>query len=152
MTSSPIASSASDRSTGGASGSGPSTYGVYRDRRVSRRLALAIDRLATPRLLADLARQVQALQGELDGTGPLAVFRGAEPCADLVVQLGLPQRGQAGQHVPGRDLLAGGHDRPTLDRGDQEPEVDAPEVRADGLRGRRAQQVVEDLVLVALLA
>src|SRR3954449_1494739 len=101
MTSSPIASSASDRSTGGASGSGPSTYGVYRDRRVSRRLALAIDRLAAPRLLADPTSQVQALQGELDRGRPLAVVRRAEPDADLVVQLRLTQRRQTLQHVPG---------------------------------------------------
>src|SRR4051794_35421924 len=113
-----MASSASARSTGGASGSGPSTYGVYLDR-ANRRLRLAIDRLAVARLLADPARQVQALQRQLDRRGPLTVVRRAEARADLVVQLGLAERGKPGQHVAGRDLLAGGHHGPAVDRVDQ---------------------------------
>src|SRR6188508_3090363 len=99
MTSSPIASSASARSTGGASGSGPSVYGVYRVRRANRRLGLAIDRLAASGLLADPTGQVQPLQRELDRRGPLTVVRGTEPGADLVVELGLPQRRQTGQDI-----------------------------------------------------
>src|SRR5262245_15295870 len=49
----------------------------------------AIDGLPAAGLLADLARQVEPLERELDGAGALAVVGGADPVADLVGQLGL---------------------------------------------------------------
>src|ERR1044071_7733760 len=131
MTSSPMASSASARSTGGASGAPPS----YRLKRLARvgGFLRAIDRLGPVGVLAHAAREVEALERELDGAGALAVVGGTEAVADLVVELGLPQHRQSGEEVARRHLLAGGDHRAGLDRLHEQAEVEAAQVGADGL-------------------
>src|SRR4051812_22414571 len=113
---------------------------------------LPIDGLPAAGLLADLASEVEALERQLDGTGPLAVVAGLEPLAHIVVELGLAEHGQPGQEVARGDLLAGRHHLTRLDPVHQEGEVEPTEVVADGLGGRRAEQVGEDLSLATLLA
>src|SRR5690349_12900187 len=115
MTSSPMASSASARSTGGASGSPPSYF-------LKRVLSLAIDSLGSVGVLADLAREVKALERELDGAGPLTVVLGVEPVAHVVVQLGLTQYGKAREEIDRGDAVAGGDHPAVLDRVDEQRE------------------------------
>src|SRR3954453_543560 len=115
-------------------------------------VALSINGLPAPGLLADLAGQVETLERELDRAGPLAVVGGVDPVADVVVQLGLPEHRQPGEEVAGGDLLTGGDQHPALERVDQQREVEAAEDVPDRLRGRRPQEMGEDLVLAALLA
>src|SRR3954470_10064196 len=111
-----------------------------------------IHRLPAAGLLADLPGEVEALERELDGPRTLAVVLGVEAVADLVVEVGLPEHGQAHQEVARRHLLAGSDHLAGLDPVDEQGEVDAPEVSADGLGDRGPQQVREDLELASLLA
>src|SRR6201997_3755323 len=99
MTSWPICSSASRRSTGGASGSGPPVYAEYRDE-----WPLAIDGLALPGHLVDSLGQVQSLQRELQCRRALALGFRAQLVRDLVDHR---QPRHRGQHVLGRHPLAG---------------------------------------------
>ena len=71
--------------------------------------------------------------------GPVGVR--AEPVQHLVVEVGLAQHRQPGEEVARRDLLAGGDQCPLLDGVDEQREVDAAQVLADGLGGGGAQQV-----------
>src|SRR6187397_1900507 len=120
-----MASSASARSTGGASGSPPS----YRLNRVLFfMVASSVDGLRAVGVLADLAGEVETLERELDRAGTLAVVGGAKAVADLVVELGLAQHRQAGEEVAGGDTLAGRHHRARLDGVDEQREVEAAEV------------------------
>src|SRR6478735_1724670 len=154
MTSSPMASSASARSTGGARGSPPS----YRLNLVlffmtdSSIAGSPVDGLRAVGVLADLAGEVEALERELDRARTLAVVGGAEAVAHLVVELGLPEHRQPGEEVAGGHPLAGRHHGAGLDRVDEQREVEAAEVLADGLGGGGAEQVGEHLGLAALLA
>src|SRR5258707_12200188 len=72
----PICSSASRRSTGGASGSGPPVYAEYRDECPCR--CLAIDGFALSGHLVDALGQIPRLQSQFDGGGALAVGRSAD--------------------------------------------------------------------------
>src|SRR4029079_509542 len=99
-------------------------------------VVLAIDGLPAAGLLADLPREVQTLEGELDGAGPLAVVPGIEPVTHLVVEVGLAEDRKAHQEVTGRDLPAGGDHLAGLDPVDEQGEVDAAEVPTDRLRRR----------------
>src|SRR6188472_3935656 len=54
----------------------------------SEELVSAIDGLPAAGLLADLPREIEPLEGELDGPGALAVVPRVEAVADLVVQIG----------------------------------------------------------------
>src|SRR5262249_30971296 len=111
MTSCPICSRASRRSTGGASGSGPPVYAEYRDE-----CPLAINGLALPGHLVDSLGQVQGLQRELQCRGTLAFGFGLELFRDFVYH-GQPR--YRGQHVLGRHPLACRHRRPGLYGGHQ---------------------------------
>src|SRR6478672_9077128 len=81
MTSWPICSSASLRSTGGASGSGPPVYREYRDECPCR--CLAIDGFAFAGYLVDPLGQIQRLQRQFDGGRALAVGLCAETLLNL---------------------------------------------------------------------
>src|SRR3954454_7959262 len=107
----------------------------------------AIDGLRAVGVLADLASEVEAFERELDRSGARTVRGRVEPVAHVVVELGLTQHRQPGEEVTGGDLLAGGDHRTGLDRVDQQAEVEASEVVADGLGGGGAEQVGEHLGL-----
>src|ERR1700742_4813591 len=144
MTSCPICSSASRRSTGGASGSGPPVYAEYREE-----CPLAINGLALPGHLVDSLGQVQGLQCELQCRGALAFGFGVELFRDLVDDR---QPRHRGQHVLGRHPLARRHRRTRLDRGHQRADVDATENPRSGIGGRAAQQMFEHRLFTAFLA
>src|SRR3954470_7269090 len=98
---------------------------------VTGKASSAIDDFPAPGLLADLAGQVQPLESELDGPGPLAVVAGVEPVADLVVAVGLAEDRQAHHEGAGRDLLTRGHHLAGPDPVDEQREVDAAKVTPD---------------------
>src|SRR5487761_2405033 len=152
MTSSETDLSASARSTGGASGSGPPAYRPYRDllRRLASRGPLAIQRLPVAGVLGDPARQVEALQRQLARARPLAGGGGAEALRQGVVRP--VQVRQRVDELSRRDLLAGRHGDGPVERLDERAEVDAPVQLAYGLGGRHPQEVVEDVALAALLS
>src|SRR6202012_4735816 len=101
MTSCPICSRASRRSTGGASGSGPPVYAEYRDE-----CPLAIDGFAFPGHLVDALGQVECLQGQFQRRGALTLGFRAQPLGD---RLDDRQIGQCRQHILRRHPLTGRH-------------------------------------------
>ena len=111
-----------------------------------------VDRLAVDLFLADLARQVQPLERQLDGPRLLAVVAGIEALDDPVVRVGPAQGGQPLEERPRSDLLAGRHAGATVEGHHQGAQVDAAEPLAHRLGDGRAQQVHEHLALAALLA
>src|SRR5665811_535482 len=119
MTSSDTDFSASARSTGGATGSGPPANRPYRD--LLRRLSIQC--LPVAGILRDAARQVQALQRQLDRARALTSRRGAETLGQRVVR---PVQARQGvEELLCRDLLAGRHRHRPVERLDERAEVDA---------------------------
>src|SRR5664280_2261166 len=146
MTSSETDFSASARSTGGASGSGPPANRPYRD--LLRRLS--IQRLPVAGVLRDPARQVEALQRQLDRACALTGRRGAETLRQRVVR---PVQARQGvEELLGGDLLARRHGHRPVERLDERAEVDAAVELPHSLSGRHAQQMVEDVAFAPLLA
>src|ERR1700736_914352 len=143
ITSCPICSSASRRSTGGASGSGPPVYAEYRDE-----CPLTIDGFAFPGHLVNALSQIQRLQGQFQRGGALTLGFRAQPLGD-----GLDDRkiGQRRQHILRRNTLTRRHRGTALDRGHQRTDIEATECSRRGVGGGAAQQVFEHSLLASFL-
>src|SRR5699024_6940919 len=147
MTSSAIDASASDRSIGGASGSGPPMKRPYRALRSS-----AIDRLPLPRRLRQLPRQVETFERQFERGRPLARRPRIEPIGDRVVEARLRELRQLREQLLSGDPLAGHERAIAIEGGHQGPEVEAGEPLPRRLRRGDPEAVVEDVPLAALLA
>src|SRR6201986_2302032 len=135
MTSCPICSRASRRSTGGASGSGPPVYAEYRDECRS-----AIGGLTLPGNLVHALGQIQCLQRQFECGRALALGLGAELGGALLHHR---QPRNRPQPILGLPPLARRHRRTALHGGHQRAHVEATEHPGRGVGGRAAQQVLE---------